>query len=231
MKEPRAWDAYDAYLFDVDGTLLHCTDAVHYFAFCNALTGIAGRAMNLDGVVAHGNVDTGILRDALVRSGISEELWRPKLEAAKSGMRVEVEANKRDLRTEPTPRAEELLQHLQRRGAKLGVATGNLEAIGRLKLADCGLLGYFDFAGWSDSFEYRKEVFGHALEKARMVAGPQASVCVVGDTPADVQAAKANHLDVVAVATGIFTLEQLSFEEPTWCIRSFAELLEPTPRN
>ena len=23
----RAWDEYDAYLFDIDGTLLHCTDA------------------------------------------------------------------------------------------------------------------------------------------------------------------------------------------------------------
>ena len=53
------WDAYDAYLFDIDGTLLNATDAVHYFAFCEALTLLAGRPINLDGVNAHGNVDNG----------------------------------------------------------------------------------------------------------------------------------------------------------------------------
>ena len=34
---PRAWDDFDAYLFDVDGTLLNCRDAVHYFAFCDGV--------------------------------------------------------------------------------------------------------------------------------------------------------------------------------------------------
>ena len=50
---PCAWDGYDAYLFDIDGTLLHCRDAVHYFAFCNALERVAGRRMTLEGVVAN----------------------------------------------------------------------------------------------------------------------------------------------------------------------------------
>ena len=31
------WDAADAYLFDIDGTLLNSRDAVHYFSFRNAL--------------------------------------------------------------------------------------------------------------------------------------------------------------------------------------------------
>ena len=55
--------------FDIDGTLLHCTDAVHYFAFCEALKSVAGQSMTLEGVTAHGNVDTGILRDALPAGG------------------------------------------------------------------------------------------------------------------------------------------------------------------
>ena len=226
MTTRLTWDRYDAYLFDIDGTLLHCTDAVHYFAFCDALTGIANRPLNLDGVVAHGNVDTGILRDALLRARLPEEMWRPKLEGAKEAMRRQVEKNKNDLCAEPTPRAEELLQYLQAQGAKLGVATGNLEVIGRLKLAHCGLLEYFDFAGWSDDFEYRKDVFAHALAQGRKIAGQHARVCAVGDTPADVQAAKANGLDVIAVATGTFTFDQLSAEESTWCIHSFDELLQ-----
>ena len=183
--------------------------------------------MDLDGVVTHGNVDTGILRDALIRSGLAEDVWRGKLEQAKESMRRQVEKNKADLRAEATPRAKEVLQHLHSRGAKLGIATGNLEAIGRLKLAHCGLLQHFDFGGWSDAYEYRKDVFAHALSRARTVAGRDAAVCVVGDTPADVHAAQANGLDVVAVATGTYTAEQLAQTNPTFCIHSFNDLLPP----
>src|SRR5579875_452703 len=41
----RAWDEFDAYLFDVDGTLMNCTDAVHYFAFNDAISAVAGRPL------------------------------------------------------------------------------------------------------------------------------------------------------------------------------------------
>ena len=47
VTKQRAWDSYDAYLFDIDGTLLNCTDAVHYFAFCDTLTMLARRPLNL----------------------------------------------------------------------------------------------------------------------------------------------------------------------------------------
>ena len=221
----RAWDSYDAYLFDIDGTLLNCTDAVHYFAFCDTLTMVAGRPLNLDGVVAHGNTDIGILRDAFALAQVPEERWRPHMQALRDNMCEHVARNQADLRAEALPLAAEILQHLQGRGAVLGVATGNLEAIGRLKLAHCGLLQYFDFGGYSDACEYRKDVFAAALVKARSLAGQRASVCVAGDTPADVQAARANGLDVIAVSTGIYTQEQLAAEQPTLCIRSFDDLL------
>ncbi len=225
MTEQRAWDSYDAYLFDIDGTLLNCTDAVHYFAFCDTLTRIAGRPLNLDGVIAHGNTDLGILRDAFALANIPDEQWRPRLQEIREALCAHVERNKLDLRAEVLPLVHDVLQHLHACGAVLGVATGNLETIGRLKLAHCGLLQYFNFGGYSDAHEYRRDVFAAALEKARAFAGPQAAVCVVGDTPADVQAAQANGLDVIAVATGIYTHAQLSADKPTLCIHSFADLL------
>jgi phosphoglycolate phosphatase-like HAD superfamily hydrolase len=57
-------------------------------------------------------------------------------------------------------------------------------------------------------------------------SGPGTSVCVVGDTPADIQAAHANGLDVISVATGIYPFERLAMETPEWCLHSLAELLE-----
>ena len=221
----RLWDEYDAYLFDIDGTLLNCTDAVHYFAFCESLTKVAGRPLNLDGVVTHGNVDVGILRDALARAGVPESQWRPRLAEMKRAMGAFVERDQGDLRAEVLPFVREALTHLRGRGAVLGVATGNLEAIGRAKLGHCGLLDSFQFGGYSDDFEYRPDVIAAAVVQARAIAGSAASVCVVGDTPEDVRAAKANGLAVIAVATGLYSLEQLTVEEPDICVRSLGALV------
>jgi phosphoglycolate phosphatase-like HAD superfamily hydrolase len=52
-----------------------------------------------------------------------------------------------------------------------------------------------------------------------------AKICVVGDTPADVLAARANRLPIIAVATGVYSREQLLMEEPDLCLGSFEELL------
>ena len=223
----RAWDAYDAYLFDIDGTLLNCTDAVHYFAFCNTLTMLATRPLNLNGVTAHGNTDVGILRDALRLANVPESTWRPRLQEARDAMCRNVIHNQADLRIEVLPRVEEVLDYLRAKGAVIAVATGNLECIGRVKLRLGGLLHYFSFGAYSDAFEYRADVIAAALQKARAMAGEDASVCVVGDTPADIQAAHAHGLDVIAVATGIYSRESLLAESPTKCIRSFNELLQP----
>ena len=218
------WNQYDVFLFDIDGTLLHATDAVHYFAFCEALSGVAGRPVNLDGVVAHGNVDNGILRDAFALADVPEGVWRPRLPALQDGMCRFVEQRTSDFRIEVLPVVEQVLAGLRAQGKLLGVATGNLERIGRAKLRRAGLLECFDFGGYSDACEYRRDVFAGAVAQARALAGPQARICAVGDTPEDVRAAQANGLDVIAVATGIYSLEALAAEHPTFLLRSLAEL-------
>jgi phosphoglycolate phosphatase len=223
----RAWDEYDAYLFDIDGTLLECEDAVHYFAFCAVLESLAGRPLNLDGVTAHGNTDIGILRDALQLANVPEEEWRGRIAESRVALCSHVQEHKGDICAAALPAVTAVLDHLRSRGAVLGVATGNLEGIGKLKLQHCGLLDYFAFGGYSDSFEYRRDVFRAALEQARSITGAGAAVCVVGDTPADIQAAHANGLEVFAVATGVYSFERLAIEAPERCLNSLAELLAP----
>ncbi|HEX5236782.1 MAG TPA: HAD family hydrolase [Silvibacterium sp.] len=224
-KLPRPWNCFEVYLFDIDGTLLQCADAVHYFAFCDVLSRVAGRPLTLDGVVAHGNTDVGILRDALVLADVSEERWRPELDAMKRRMCANVQAREKEVCAAALPGVREVLEHLRGRGATLGVATGNLEAIGKLKLQRAGLLTLFDFGGWSDEFEFRTDVFKAAVTKARGIAGDAAAICVVGDTPADIWAAHENGLPVIAVATGIYPLEELVPAGPELCVNSMQELL------
>ncbi len=223
-KLSRAWDGFEAYLFDIDGTLLNCRDAVHYFAFCDALSGVAGRPLNLDGVVTHGSVDEAILRDAFVRGGVEEELWRDRMDQICEAVGRQVEANRGDLEIEVLAGAKRVLEHLRGRGAVMSTATGNLARVGDAKLRECGLLGFFQHGGYSDGCQSRSEVFRRALARVRADAGAGASVCVVGDTPADVQAAHANGLEVIAVATGIFSAEELKAEGPELCVGSLEEL-------
>jgi phosphoglycolate phosphatase-like HAD superfamily hydrolase len=221
----RAWDDYDAYLFDIDGTLLHCSDAVHYYAFCAALHWLSGRPLTLEGVTAHGNTDVGILRDALSLAGFPEEKWRDQIPAACAGMCTYVEARKDSLCANLMPGVCEVLGHLERRGAMLGVATGNLERIGRFKLSRCGILERFRFGGYSDAFERRTDVFRHAVQQVRRMLHTDAAICVIGDTPADIKAAHENGVEIVAVAPGVYSVKDLSAHQPELCTASLQQLL------
>lgn len=227
----RPWDAFDAYLFDVDGTLINCRDAVHYFAFCAALRFLSDRDLNLDGVTAHGNTDVGILRDALTLAELPESRWRPRLAEACERMCTHVHEHRNELRAEVLPGVREVLLHLRARGAFIGVATGNLKGIGTAKLQSCGLFDLFHFHAFSDGFEYRSEVYRSALDQARSAASPHASVCAIGDTPADIRAARDHGISVIAVATGIHPLPQLAAEQPDLCVSSLRELVSSSELN
>lgn len=221
---PRPWDAFDAYLFDIDGTLIQCRDAVHYFAFCSALKLLSGRELNLDGVIAHGNTDIGILRDALVLAGVPDSQWRPNLANACRSMCREVAENRDRISSEALPGVRQVLAHLYARGAIIGVATGNLKQIGTIKLERAGILNQFHFAAFSDGLEYRSDVYRQAVAEVHRLGGPHVSVCAVGDTPADIGAARDHSLSVIAVATGIHRIAELSLAEPDLCVSSLEEL-------
>lgn len=206
----RAWDSYAAYLFDIDGTLLHCRDAVHYFAFCDVLTRAAGRPVNLDGIPVQGKIDPGILRDAFAHAGVPEAQWRPMLPTLLREMGEHVERHAAEFDIEVLPGVRETLVHLQGKGRLLGVGTGNLERIGWAKLRHCGLREFFTLGGFSDNYEVRGAMIAGAAAAARAVLGnPAADVLVLGDTPGDIAAARFAGIDVVGIASGIYTAAQL----------------------
>jgi phosphoglycolate phosphatase-like HAD superfamily hydrolase len=129
------------------------------------------------------------------------------------------------------PGVEDTLRHLAGRGALLGLATGNLEMIGWIKVERAGLREWFRFGGFSDKFAVRSELIAHAASKARELAGAEAHICVVGDTPRDIAAAHANSLPVIAVATGRYSFDELLADKPEVCATSLADLLARTRTN
>lgn len=220
------WDAADAYLFDIDGTLLNSRDAVHYFAFRHATREVLGREMSIDGVPVHGNTDPGILRAALRLAGIDDPAIDACMPQIVDHMCAEVERNREELRPELCPAIPELLEYLAAQGKLLGAASGNLEPVGRLKLEKAGLWPRFAFGSFSFPRQTRAEIFAHGVSLARQCLGEEAIVYVVGDTPSDIEAARAVGVPVIALATGIFSFSDLMAAKPDACFVTAAGLLE-----
>ena len=105
------------------------------------------------------------------------------------------------------------------------MVTGNLERIGWSKLDRAGIRKYFSFGSFSDAREMREDIFRHGASTRASFADRQTTVCFVGDTPADIHAAAAIGLPVIAVATGIYSREQLVEHGPPLCVGTVAELL------
>jgi phosphoglycolate phosphatase-like HAD superfamily hydrolase len=227
------WDAQDAYLFDIDGTLMRSRDRVHYESVAASVQRVTGFEITLAGVLIHGSTDTAILREACMQAGIPDDVLEKHYDAILQAMRNSVAERRRELDPELTPGIEEALRHLAQKGALLGVVSGNLEAIGWIKIEKAGLREWFRFGGFSDQFPVRSELIGHAARKARELSQPRGEtgvqICVVGDTPLDIEAARANFLSVIAVATGKYSFDELLRFQPEACVSSLADLLAMAP--
>jgi len=167
-----AWDRQNAYLFDIDGTLLRSRDRVHIDSFTSTLQRVMGAHVTLEGVALAGNTDTSILREACAQAGIAPEVLEPQLAAIAEAICHNVAGRKHEMYPMLMPGVEDTLQYLADRGAILGLATGNLEMIGWIKMERAGLREWFRFGGFSDQFPIRAELIGDAARKARELAGP-----------------------------------------------------------
>jgi phosphoglycolate phosphatase-like HAD superfamily hydrolase len=223
------WDSADIYLFDIDGTLLNSRDAVHYFAFRTAIQEELGLEASIDKVPVHGNTDPGILRAVLRQQGLTEVEITSVLPKIIERMCAEVQRNRAQLRPELCPSIRELISRLRQAGKLLGVASGNLAPVGRMKLEAAGLAQEFSFAAFSYPRERRTDIFEDGIGQARALTGQHSSVYVVGDTPSDIEASRQTAAPIIAFATGIFTFEQLMACRPDACFACAADLLAFQP--
>ncbi len=109
----------------------------------------------------------------------------------------------------------------------VGLLTGNLRQAAMLKLKHYGLANYFVadrrqvVGGFGDRHVNRDDVAREALSSAREHWHPQvdpSDVWVVGDTPNDIRCARAIGANVVAVATGGSSMEELASHAPDFTV-------------
>jgi phosphoglycolate phosphatase-like HAD superfamily hydrolase len=119
-----------------------------------------------------------------------------------------------------------LLDRLTRRGLLLGLVTGNLTRIGWRKLERAGLRDYFRFGAFGEMAKTRAGLAKIAIREARgqgwIFSG--APISLIGDSPADVLAARRNRIRSIAVATGLTPTDELQAEEPDIVLRDLRML-------
>lgn len=151
----------------------------------------------------------------LIQAGVSAERIDERADAVRRRCsRAYARLCPPDLSEKVLPGIAELLEWLAPRpGVKLGLLTGNFEAVARLKLARAGIGRYFPSgqgAFGSDS-EDRTTLPAIARRRAGQVGRPypRAQTVVIGDTPRDIACARADEVRCLAVATGPFGVEEL----------------------
>jgi phosphoglycolate phosphatase len=204
-------------LFDIDGTLLRRAGAAHRDALVAAVHEVLGVETRNDNIAVHGKLDPDILMEMMANAGVRRRRALAALPRIYRAAERYYASRPADLRDKTCPGVRALLQRLQRQGAVLGLVTGNLSRIGWKKLERADLDQFFPFGAFGEMAPSRIELARLALAHARTWGwrnGVSRGV-LVGDTPSDVEAGRANGLHTIAVATGLSTLEELYAAAPT----------------
>jgi len=205
-------------LFDIDGTLITSRGAGRR-AMRAALERVFGAAGGIDQYNLGGRTDTRIVHDVMGALGWEPERVNERLddffEAYAGGLTSEI-GDGRHVVTLPGVTA--VIERLAASpDVVLGLVTGNIEEGARIKLLPTGLWPSFRVGAYGSDHMDRRRLPSLAARRAHALLGrefPPAELVVIGDTPHDVDCARACGAVAVAVATGQYPREALLADRP-----------------
>jgi phosphoglycolate phosphatase-like HAD superfamily hydrolase len=215
------------FLFDVDGTLLTARGAGRA-AFKQALEQTFGTAGALDAYDLRGKTDPRIVWDVLTAAEIPREEIAARVGACFEAYVGELETILGDgSAVHVMPGIRELIDALSERpDAVVGLVTGNIEAGARLKLRPTGLLPHFRVGAFGSDHIDRRRLPLIARERAGRLVGQAFDferLTIIGDTPHDVDCARACGAVAVAVATGQYRADELAACAPDLLFHDFSD--------
>ncbi|MEX0787008.1 MAG: haloacid dehalogenase-like hydrolase [Dehalococcoidia bacterium] len=203
-------------LFDVDQTLLY-TGGAGSLAMARAFHQLYGVEDGFKNVEYSGRTDWSILKQGLehhgllggINGGFADEIAR-FVDVYKRLLPAALDEREGHLK----PGIVELLQALVARDdVAVGLATGNFRVACMTKLRYFGIQDYLTEGGFGDDAEDRGDMVAVAIGRVstRRVSGAPGpnSVWIIGDTPLDIDAARANGARSLAVATGSSSVDEL----------------------
>lgn len=182
-------------IFDIDGTLV---DVDEVPSFVEAFRRTHGFQPEFRWEHYRTSTDTGIVGEIL-----EERFGRPATHDEVAAVthcfaeriRANVGGGVTPLRIVPGVR--EFVPALARRGWRLALATGCVEASARFKVERAGLSRWLHTGGFSEDHVDRAEILRTAVERS----GPASEIVYFGDRPWDLRAAKARGIRFLGVNT------------------------------
>ncbi len=214
-------------LFDIDGTLLRGAGQHHKQALIEGIRTVTGVSTHLDGVPTAGMLDRDLIVTMLRAGGYSQRRARMVLRPIMAECQNSYFANCNvDLSPLVCVGVRDFISELKQRGAALGLVTGNLTQIGWKKMELARLRDYFSVGAFAEDGRTRARLARVAAQRARQqgLITKESRITLIGDHGNDVQAAKANGYQSVAVATGVTPLEELRSAQPDYLVRDLGEL-------
>ena len=205
------------YIFcDIDGTLLYAKGSGR-IAFGEAFKAAYGVNADMTSINFAGATDLGVVATLARENGV-----KLKTESTRHLFALLPELLDKNLVSSPPavfPGVGPFLDRVSRHW-NLGLVTGNIRRCAYIKLKHAGLDDYFgDVGGFGDDDGNRIRMAALALERA---GNPKESV-LLGDTPSDIEAARANGMISVAVCNGQFDRQALEAEHPDMIVDSFED--------
>lgn len=214
-------------LFDIDGTLL-LTGGVGKIAFEKAFEELFRIPDAWGDVIPDGKTDPLIIEE-ITKQTLKRKLKKKEYEllcARYTGYFRDEIRKAPNFRLMPGVSA--LLKTLsERNDVLIGIATGNLEEAGRLKLERGNIHHYFQFGGFASDSNDRSGIIRKALKDAEKIMGHDIArelVFIIGDTEHDIRAAQTLGLHSIAVTTGGYTKKDLLRHKPTHLLKNLSDL-------
>lgn len=204
--------------FDIDGTLTRTQNG--FIPFNQAIMDTFNVAGDIRSVFPDGMTDPDILEEIFARAGAAITISGDQLSQFANNLRRNYAAALGDGTTTVGALAgvPELLEQLSaHKNFAQGVVTGNFEATARMKLETAGLAGHLSFGAYAGDSSHRPDlppIAKRRWEKGSGRAIRSDSCVIVGDTPKDLEAARANGMKCVLVGTGRHPIEELRYHAP-----------------
>lgn len=215
-----------AILFDIDGTLI-ASGGAGVRAFGAVARSTFGRAEEVERLKFAGRTDVSIVREFL--TGARLDAGDDNVSRFLNDYVFWLDHYLYELPGRVLPGVWDLLRALRSEPAPplMGLLTGNIRLGAELKLRRYGLWKEFEFGVFSDDHHDRNELarlaWG-ALPEWLQRDVPGHEVLVIGDTPLDIECARAIGAKCLAVATGGSPPDELRAHRPDWVVRSLLEV-------
>lgn len=213
-------------LFDIDGTLI-ATGGAGERAFaevCRAEFGVLNGTVRLHFA---GRTDPSIVRDFFTHHDIEPSPENFQRFFDRYVFHLEHLLGQLDGRVLPGVHAWLSAVAARTEPPLLGLLTGNISLGARIKLGHFGLWDRFETGAFGDDHEDRNQLARIACARARSRLGDDLSgdeILVIGDTPRDVECARAIDAKALTVATGSYSLDELRALCPEWAVKSLEQL-------